>query len=111
MTGDETHLDRLASAVADRRLYLGLTQHQAASLAGVSDTTWGQVENGRHVGQRTLALVSRAMWNDAHAWQTILEGGDPPDNAATPPLDTSLLAAVRELTEVVRELRADLGRR
>lgn len=104
--------DRLAKAVRERRLARGgLTQAQAAAAAGVSDTTWNQVEAGKPVSDRSLAKIGQALWGDAMAPAGILEGGDPPDDA--PVVDATqpeLLRAVRDLTEAVRELREDMRR-
>lgn len=110
-----SELDRLAGAVRDRRLAMGgKTQSEAASMAGVSDTTWNQVETGKAVNERSLAKISQALWNDPLAGSRILEGQEPPDVAAPGPAPAGeLLRAIRELTEAVRDLRADLreGRR
>lgn len=71
---------RLAQAVRARRLAMGgMTQAQAASRAGVSDTTWNQIERGQPVSDRSLAKVSQALWEDAGAGTAILEGAEPPE--------------------------------
>ncbi|HUG86143.1 MAG TPA: helix-turn-helix transcriptional regulator [Euzebya sp.] len=53
----------LASRVARRRAELGLTQQEAADMAGVAVTTWRMVEGGRQSNFRalTLASVARAL--------------------------------------------------
>lgn len=105
-------LQRLAEAVRARRLSMGgLTQGQAATAAGVSDTTWNQIETGKAVSVRSLAKVGQSLWGDPAAPLAILEGGDPPstDHQAVTGQD-DLLQAVRDLTEVVRELREEMRR-
>jgi len=38
-----------------------MTQREASIAAGISDTTWFSVEQGKKVSNRTLARVERAM--------------------------------------------------
>ncbi len=49
--------DGLADIVRSRRLGLGLTQDEAAEHAGVSVSTWRNLEGGRMSGFRTRTLV------------------------------------------------------
>lgn len=122
--------ERLAQAVKERRLAMGgLTQSQAASAAGVSDTTWNQVEAGKPVSPRSLAKISQALWVDPMAAATILDGGQPPTASAElgavsataypdvvrlgargDATTTQLLQAVRDLTQAVQDLREDMRR-
>lgn len=108
-------VDRLAEAVRERRLAMGgKTQSEAAAIAGVSDTTWNQVETGKTVSERSLAKISQALWGNSYAGARILDGGDPPEEVPAGAAPTGeLLRAIRDLTEAVRDLRADLreGRR
>lgn len=92
----------------------GKTQSEAAAIAGVSDTTWNQVETGKAVSERSLAKISQALWGSSSIAAKILEGEEPPDDVPAGAAPTGdLLRAIRDLTEAVRDLRADLreGRR
>lgn len=76
---------------------------RAASIAsGLSDQTWRNVEQGRKVSDRTLALVERTLGWEPGSVDAILAGGDP--IPAEPPGERSLA----ELAEQVAELRARL---
>lgn len=113
MRGVDSPAHRLAEAVRERRLALGgLTQAEAARRSGVSDTTWNQIEAGKAVSERSLAKIGQALWNDATVPTAILGGAEPPavNGVATPPAG-DLEQAVRELTAMVRELRAELRER
>lgn len=90
----------------------GATQGEAAAAAGVSDTTWNNVENGRSASERSLARIGQHLWGDASVPASILDGGEPPpvdhtNGATTPP---ELLTAVLDLTQAVRDLREDIRR-
>lgn len=89
----------------------GLTQAEAARRAGVSDTTWNQVESGKPVGVRSLAKIGQALWDDGSAPTAILNGEDPPTTGPAAVAGGDLEQAVRELTAMVRELRAELRER
>lgn len=109
-------LGRLAAAVRERRLELGgMTQSEAASMAGVSDTTWNQVEAGKAVSARSMAKVERALGWQVGSHALVMRGDAPIPAGAPVDADASseLLGALRELTEAVRDLRRDLrtGRR
>ena len=88
---------RLARIARDRRNELGLTQAQAADLAGVSDQTWLTLENGRNVSRRTLSGVDQALrWRPGSA-RKVLVGGDPTPESATPEDEINrLLATIEE---------------
>lgn len=111
----EPDLQRVAEAVRQRRLELdGLTQAEAAGRAGVSDTTWNQVETGKPVGPRSRVKIAHSLGWRPISFDAIARGGEPipldlpPTDG--PGSDDELVQAVRELTEVVRLLRADLER-
>lgn len=108
MTAD---LRRLAEAIRRRRLSLGgMTQTEAAKRAGVSDTTWNQVERGHAVSERSLAKIEQALEWKPGSLDQIMRGDEPlPSDGQEAPKD-ELLTAVRDLTELVRDLRADLRR-
>lgn len=88
---------RLARIARGRRDELGLTQAQAADLAGVSDQTWLTLENGRNVSRRTLAGADKALrWQPGSA-RAVLLGGDPTPEGATREDDINrLLATIEE---------------
>lgn len=110
-------LKEVGQAVRERRDAIPLTVREAAAIAGVSDTTWGNVESGKPSNRRTRLGVCRALgWSD-DSFDRLLAGEDPAEAAEaadqSPAVSDDLRTAVRELTEAVRELRADLraGRR
>lgn len=79
-----------------------MTIRAAAIASGLSDQTWKNVEQGRKVSDRTLALVERTLGWEPGSVDAILAGGDP--TPAEPPGERSLA----ELAEQVAELRARL---
>lgn len=81
-----------------------MTIRAAAIASGLSDQTWKNVEQGRKVSDRTLALVERALGWEPGSVDAILAGCDP--TPAEPPGERSLA----ELAEQVAELRARLDR-
>lgn len=97
--------------VKARREALGLAQGEA----GPSAATWRKVENGRDApyAARTVTAICQALGWTLDSYDRVLEGGEPTLAAVSDDHEGDLQAAVRELTEVVRQLRADLreGRR
>lgn len=78
------------------------------------------VENGGEVGQRSLIKIANYLAIPPDVLRRLADGEDvgadelpPLPGRVNSPTEAELLAAVRELTEVVRALRADLrsGRR
>lgn len=68
---------RLASEVLTRRAALGLTQREAAELAGVNEFTWANIEKGRRPRATTLSGIDKALrWKPGSA-HSVLSGGDP----------------------------------
>lgn len=89
----------------------GLTQAEAAKRAGVSDTTWTQIERGQPVSERSLAKISQALWGNPRAGADILAGKAAPE---APPPETprdDLVQVVLDLTEEVRRLREEIRAR
>jgi len=78
-------LAQLGQVVRARRHALGLTQREASIGAGISDTTWFSVEQGKKVADRTLARVERAMRWPPGTIDSFLTGEESP----VPPLQLS----------------------
>lgn len=87
-----------------------MTQAQAATAAGVSDTTWNQVETGKAVSERSLAKVSHSLWGDASRGAAILAGAESPPPAEPPPWE-ELLEGQRRVTAALERLADRLERR
>lgn len=74
-----THQDAAGQRIRRRRLALDLTIRQAASRAQVSDTTWGALEAGRPVSDRTVRRATQALEWPPDAIDRLLAGEDPDD--------------------------------
>ena len=76
---------RLARAVRDRRLQLGLRQEDAASEAGVSVATWRKVESGKveSFTSRTLAMLDRGLQWEPGSARDVATGGEPRPESIT----------------------------
>ncbi len=105
----------LAAAVRAQRLRLGLTQQQAAAVAGVSKIVWGKVENAGQTSyrDRTLVAVEQAMGWAPGSVEQILAGGQPtlpdPDDTPPPPAMSGQIAAFSgKLHELTPEQLAKL---
>lgn len=107
-------LTQVGEVVRAARERAPLTIKEAATLARISDTTWSNVEKGLSVSRRTQWGVCRALgWAD-ESFDRLLDGLGPIDQPSAAELTRDeLAAAVRDLTEVVKDLRAELrgGRR
>jgi len=69
--------DRLAQAVRERRIALGLSKRQAINVAGVSSTTWLKVENdGTAVEDKSWAGIARALNWDSSSVLKVLNEAD-----------------------------------
>jgi transcriptional regulator with XRE-family HTH domain len=79
---------RLGAALRDRRRRARLTQSEAAARAGLSQSTWSDLENGRDA-RYTLATWDRA----AHGVGTSLNAYLPETSAADQPRDAVQLRA------------------
>lgn len=108
--------EAVGHAVRERRLALGFRQRQAAALANVSDTTWGNVENARasSFDEMTKAGVARALRWSVDSIDRILRGEEPiempdeiPDGVTYRRQSTDTV----ELTERLAELAGELARR
>lgn len=108
---------RVASAVTQRRTLLGLSKRRCATLAGLSNTTWSNVENGERVEPLTRQSVARTLgWPD-DALDRINGGEDPATLPAVTPtaaLSTeerlaATEAAIAELLDLVADIREHLG--
>lgn len=108
--------ERVAETVKRRRTELGLSQRQAARLADdLSPTTWGSLEKRMQpVSPLSAAAMSKALQWTPDSIARILDGGDPEEVAPPAPdlpegaTEAELVQAVRDLTEAVRQLRADM---
>ena len=72
--------DRLAQAIHDRRIELGLSRQRVASTAGVSLGSVKNLEKKGRSYERTppsLALVAEALGWTRESPRTVLAGGDP----------------------------------
>jgi DNA-binding XRE family transcriptional regulator len=94
---------RAATAVAQRRAELKLSQRKAAELADISPTTWGVLEtHATAVNQTTAAAMSRALGWSASSIVDIAQGGRPTVEA--PPTDTFAARASAALREQIIEI-------
>ncbi len=76
---------RLAKAVENRRLELGLSARAAATAAGVARGTWESAENGsRRTLKSNYASIEKALRWAPGSIQAILDGGNP--TPAVPPV-------------------------
>lgn len=73
----DTRWSEVGQAVKARRSGLDLTVKQATAMAQVSDTTWGSVEGGRPVSDRTRRRVAAALDWPPDAIDRLLDGEDP----------------------------------
>ncbi|MGY1439463.1 helix-turn-helix domain-containing protein [Streptomyces reniochalinae] len=76
-TADQAALTRLADLVARRRTELGLTQIATAREAGLTKTTYRQVEAGHSVRDSTYGKLEPALGWAAGSCSEVLQGGDP----------------------------------
>jgi len=112
-------LAQLGQVVRARRHALDLTQREASIAAGISDTTWFSVEQGKKVADRTLARVERAMrWppGTIDAFLTGEESPVPPLQVG-PPVDAvvvdepSIEERIAAIEAELEALKATLMRR
>lgn len=93
-----TPLTRLGGAVALwRRVYLGTSQAEARTRAGVSDRTWRKVEQGLPVNATSRWRVERALGWPIGTIDGILAGDPPPELPTEPPGAPPGLAVVPEI--------------
>lgn len=69
-------LDRLATAVRNRRTELRLGIEPAAKLAGISKDTWKRVEAGLKVRDTTYTAIDRALQWAPGGCEAVLEGDE-----------------------------------
>jgi transcriptional regulator with XRE-family HTH domain len=75
---DEPQWPRLAKAVKERRLKLGLSTRTAAGAAGINRATWASTEEEeRRLSQHLWSGVERALAWAPGSVETILGGGEP----------------------------------
>jgi transcriptional regulator with XRE-family HTH domain len=69
----------IGQQVRQRREALGFTQKEAAEAAGVSEPTWGLLENGRQEGYKPLTLrgVCRALGWAGDSFDRMAAGKEP----------------------------------
>lgn len=103
--------ERAGESVRRRREQLGLAQGERPP----SQATWRKVEHGIDPPYRraTVTALCRSLGWTEDSYDRLLAGDDPIVVDAPTGVEPTLLAAVIDLTEAVRELRADLraGRR
>jgi transcriptional regulator with XRE-family HTH domain len=106
-----TAAETIARTVRQRRTQLGLTQGEAAGLAGLSRRSWSQIELGRREGRdSTLVAVEEAIQLPAGSLLALRR--EPRDNELAV-LKRQLVDMIHELTSVqlVKQVRADVLRR
>lgn len=75
--GDDPR-SRLARAIGARRKQLGLSQPQAAKLAGVARNTWASAEDGaRTIRSHNYRGIEKSLQWGTGSVEAILDGGDP----------------------------------
>lgn len=57
----DTDLQRLADAVTLRRADLGLSREECARRAGMSNNTWGRIEQGRPARDTSYSRIDRVL--------------------------------------------------
>lgn len=108
----------LAEAIRLRLAATGAGPGEIARATGLSRETVRPILNGVPGNYRphTLRKVSIALGWSGDTIEQLLAGAPPPDQPINLPMieeantESELLAAVRDLTEVVRELREDMRR-
>lgn len=114
---NEPQWERLAEAVKNRRLKLGLSARSAAMAAGINRATWGSMEdNTRRISEHLWSGVERALSWAPGSVQTVLAGGEPLVIQREPgtrrlPADFDLLdeyERIRGLTAIPCETKLDL---
>lgn len=96
-------LAKFGEAIKARRLWLGLTQNQAAQKAGVSDTTWGSVEAGNQSSERTTVGIVRALQWPPDAFDRIQRGEDLVDWEINDNKVVDLMASLEESVRRAKE--------
>ncbi len=77
-------LERLGRLVRQRRMALGINRDVASHRAGFSRETWRKIEGGEKVSDYSLARAERVLGWPPGTIDGVLEGGDPPMDAAPP---------------------------
>lgn len=70
-------LERLARAVSNRRTQLGMTKISVADQAGITITTYGNVEAGRSVRDTTYGKIEPVLGWAVGSCSDVLKGGNP----------------------------------
>lgn len=70
-------LKRLGELVASRRVELRLERRPAARAAGISNTTWMQVEDGNGARDVTYAAIESVLRWEPGSCKAVLDGGKP----------------------------------
>lgn len=94
-------MERIGTAVQQRRQELGLSAAALAAAAGISATTMSKVENGGGAQPSTLARISVALGWPRDALALVGAGAPPPD-----PVVRTIPVPVDVLEEVRAEMRA-----
>lgn len=97
--------------VKQRRQALRLSLRDVAPIAAVSVSTWHGLENGKRIAEQSRVKIAQALrWPD-DAIDRLLDGADPADfeeQDEPSNWEAELVQTIRGLTEVVRELRAEV---
>jgi transcriptional regulator with XRE-family HTH domain len=89
---------RLGSRVARKRYAMGYLEIRTfAQALDISERTIGRLENGHQVGRNTLLAVEHFVGWPPQTMETILAGGEPPEDVET----TSKKSTKPELRDVV----------
>lgn len=99
---------RLGRLVRERRRELRLTQRDAGARGGISEQTWGVVENAKadHYADLTLSAIDAGLaWQPGTAAAILADPRHQPQAASSVTSDEDLLA---EVTDVLRRVQERL---
>ena len=104
----DVQVERIKAAIEARRNQLGLTQSEAAKRAGVSDATWGNVENQRYGphAKRSEQRVAAALSWPLDAIERLRAGADPDELLAIDLRSPREPATVADIDQIEQRLGA-----